>query len=87
MCAAALIGMHAAYLDAGSGASRAVAASIVRAARDVWSGPLMVGGGIRGAESVRSARDAGADIVVVGGVLEQQGGARMLGALTTAARA
>jgi heptaprenylglyceryl phosphate synthase len=47
----------------------------------------MVGGGIRGAESVRSARDAGADIVVVGGVLEQQGGARMLGALTTAARA
>jgi geranylgeranylglyceryl phosphate synthase family protein len=87
MCAAALIGMHAAYLDAGSGASRAVAASIVRAARDVWSGPLMVGGGIRGAESVRSARDAGADIVVVGGVLEQQGGARMLSALTTAARA
>jgi geranylgeranylglyceryl phosphate synthase family protein len=87
MCAAALIGMHAAYLDAGSGASRAVGAPTIRAARDVWSGPLMVGGGIRGAESVRSARDAGADIVVVGGVLEQQGGARVLGALTTAARA
>jgi phosphoglycerol geranylgeranyltransferase len=87
LCAAALIGMHAAYLDAGSGASRAVGASVIRAARDAWSGPLMVGGGIRGAESVRSARDAGADIIVIGGVLEQQGGARVLGALTTAARA
>jgi heptaprenylglyceryl phosphate synthase len=58
--AAALIGMHAAYLDAGSGASRAVGASIIR---------------------------AGADIVVIGGVLEPQGGARVLGALTMAARA
>jgi len=87
LCAAALIGMHAAYLDAGSGASRSVGASVIRAARDAWSGPLMVGGGIRGAESVRTARDAGADIVVIGGVLEQQGGARVLGAMTTAARA
>jgi phosphoglycerol geranylgeranyltransferase len=84
--AAALIGMHAAYLDAGSGASRAVGASIVRAARDVWSGPLLVGGGIRGADSVRVARDAGADIVVIGGALEE-GGTRVLGALTLAARA
>jgi len=85
--AAALIGMHAAYLDAGSGAARAVGTGIIRAARDVWNGPLMVGGGLRGADAVRSARDAGADIVVIGGMLEQQGGPRMLGALTVAARA
>lgn len=85
--AAALIGMHAAYLDAGSGAARAVAAGIIRAAREVWTGPLMVGGGIRGADSVRGARDAGADIVVIGGALEQQGGPRLLSALTVAARA
>ena len=84
--AAALIGMHAAYLDAGSGASRAVSASIVRAARAAWSGPLLVGGGIRGAESVRSARDAGADFVVIGGAFEE-GGARVVGALALAARA
>ena len=55
-------------------------------ARDAWSGPLLVGGGIRGAESVRAARDAGADIVVIGGAIEE-GGARVLGALTLAARA
>lgn len=84
--AAALIGMHAAYLDAGSGASRAVGAATIRAARAAWSGPLMVGGGIRGADSVRCARVAGADIIVIGGALEE-GGARVLGALTLAARA
>ena len=84
--AAALIGMHAAYLDAGSGAARAVSAAIIRRARAAWSGPLLVGGGIGGADSVRSARDAGADIVVVGGALEE-GGARVLSALTLAARA
>jgi putative glycerol-1-phosphate prenyltransferase len=83
--AAALIGMHAAYLDAGSGASRAVGASIIRAARDVWNGPLLVGGGIRSADAVRSARDSGADIVVIGGALEE-GGARVLGALALGAR-
>jgi phosphoglycerol geranylgeranyltransferase len=84
--AAALIGMHAAYLDAGSGASRAVSASMIRGARAAWAGPLLIGGGIRGADSVRAARDAGADIVVIGGALEVAG-ARVLGALATAARA
>jgi len=84
--AAALIGMHAAYLDAGSGASRAISAAIVRAARESWAGPLLVGGGIRGAESVRAARDAGADLIVVGGAFED-GGARVVGALALAARA
>jgi putative glycerol-1-phosphate prenyltransferase len=84
--AAALIGMHAAYLDAGSGASREVSAHVIRGARAAWSGPLLVGGGIRGADSVRAARDAGADIVVIGGALEV-GGARVLNALAVAARA
>ena len=85
--AAALIGMHAAYLDAGERRlARGERGSMVRGARAAWSGPLLVGGGIRGADSVRAARDAGADIVVIGGALEE-GGARVLGALTLAARA
>jgi len=84
--AAALIGMHAAYLDAGSGASRAVSAALVRAARDAWSGPLLVGGGIRGADGVRAARDAGADVVVVGSAFEDEG-ARVVRDLALAARA
>jgi heptaprenylglyceryl phosphate synthase len=68
-----LIGMQAVYLDAGSGASRAVSAALVRAARAATRGTLFVGGGVRNAAAVRSAREAGADYVVVGTVVERDG--------------
>jgi geranylgeranylglyceryl phosphate synthase family protein len=84
--AAALIGMQAAYLDAGSGAIRAVAASSITAARGATSGPLFVGGGIRTPEGVRIARDAGADFVVVGTLFEELG-PRLVSGLAHAARA
>jgi geranylgeranylglyceryl phosphate synthase family protein len=83
--AAALIGMRATYLEAGSGARRPVAPELVRAARGATSGPLFVGGGVRGAEAVRAARQAGADYVVVGTAVER-GGARAMGQLAAAAR-
>jgi geranylgeranylglyceryl phosphate synthase family protein len=84
--AAALIGMRAAYLDAGSGARRAVGPALVRAARGATSAPLLVGGGVRGADGVRAARDAGADFVVVGTLFER-GGERDVRELALAARA
>lgn len=71
--AASLIGMQAAYLDAGSGARRPVPADHVRAARAVMRGPLFVGGGVQLADQVRAARDAGADYVVVGTFVERAG--------------
>ena len=71
--AASLIGMRAAYLEAGSGAVRAVAPALVRAARAAMRGPLFVGGGVRAPADVRSARDAGADFVVVGTLFEREG--------------
>ena len=80
-----LIGMRAAYLEAGSGARIPVNPSLIRAARDATPGPLFVGGGIRTAEGVRLARDAGADFVVVGTLLEQS--ARDVRSLTSAAGA
>jgi geranylgeranylglyceryl phosphate synthase family protein len=83
--AGALLGMQATYLDAGSGAVRAVAPSLVRAARDAATGPLFVGGGVRTADGVRAARDAGADFVVVGTLFERDGAAGV-GALAVAAR-
>jgi putative glycerol-1-phosphate prenyltransferase len=83
--AAMLIGMSATYLDAGSGAERPVAPSLVRAARSATRGLLFVGGGVRDAESVRSARDAGADYVVVGTLIEREG-ARTVRELALAAR-
>jgi putative glycerol-1-phosphate prenyltransferase len=71
--AAMLIGMRAVYLDAGSGARMPVSASLISAARRHTPGILIVGGGVRDAASVRAARDAGADLVVVGTLLERHG--------------
>jgi geranylgeranylglyceryl phosphate synthase family protein len=83
--AGSLIGMRAAYLEAGSGAIRPVDPALVRAARDATSGLLFVGGGVRDAATVRAARQAGADYVVVGTFFER--GARDVRTLAHAARA
>ncbi|MGH7634629.1 MAG: geranylgeranylglyceryl/heptaprenylglyceryl phosphate synthase, partial [Gemmatimonadaceae bacterium] len=83
--AAMLLGMRATYLEAGSGATRAISPILVRAARDQARGPLFVGGGIRTPDDVRRARDAGADFVVVGTLFEEDG-ARAITALAGAAR-
>ena len=70
--AAMLIGMQAVYLDTGSGARRPVAPELVGAARKATGGLLFIGGGIRSPDSVRAARSAGADYVVVGTHFERQ---------------
>lgn len=84
--AAAMIGMRATYLDAGSGAAHPIAPALVAAARGANGGPLLVGGGIRNGDAVRAARDAGADFVVVGTLLER-GGPAAVRELALAARA
>jgi len=66
-----LMGIHATYLEAGSGAVNAVSTGVIRAARDATNGPLIVGGGIVTAARARDARDAGADYVVVGSLFER----------------
>jgi phosphoglycerol geranylgeranyltransferase len=71
--AAQMIGMAAVYLDAGSGAVTPIAPAIVRAVRRAVALPLIVGGGLRTADAVRAARAAGADFVVVGTAIEQDG--------------
>ena len=81
-----LVGMSATYLDAGSGARRPVSPVLIRAARAATRGPLFVGGGVRTADAVRAARDAGADFVVVGTLLERKG-APAVRELALAARA
>jgi geranylgeranylglyceryl phosphate synthase family protein len=84
--AAMLIGMRAVYLDAGSGARVAVPPPLVRAARSAADGLLFVGGGVRDAAAVRDAREAGADYVVVGSLVERDG-ARVVRELALAAGA
>jgi putative glycerol-1-phosphate prenyltransferase len=66
-----LMGMHATYLEAGSGAVRPATATVIRLAREAPDGPLIVGGGITTADAARDARAAGADYVVVGTLFER----------------
>ncbi len=81
--AGSMIGMGAVYLDAGSGASHPVAPALIRAVRGAVKVPVFVGGGIRTAEQVRAALDAGADFAVVGNAIEADGA----GAVPALARA
>ncbi|MCG8580327.1 MAG: geranylgeranylglyceryl/heptaprenylglyceryl phosphate synthase [Bacteroidales bacterium] len=65
------LGMKLIYMDAGSGAKNPVSEEMIQAVKSSLDIPLMIGGGIRSVEAVGKACKAGADIVVVGNVLEQ----------------
>jgi phosphoglycerol geranylgeranyltransferase len=69
--AAELLGMRMVYLEAGSGALRPVPSEMINHVAASLSLPLIVGGGIKTVEDLQKAYDAGADIVVVGNILEQ----------------
>ncbi|HUQ81973.1 MAG TPA: geranylgeranylglyceryl/heptaprenylglyceryl phosphate synthase [Gemmatimonadaceae bacterium] len=81
-----LMGLHATYLEAGSGAAQPVQQRVIEAARAATRGPLLVGGGISTPNAARAARDAGADYVVIGTLFEQRPAAS-IEALAVAARA
>ncbi len=66
-----MLGMQMVYLEAGSGADRPVPPEMISAVKKSISVPLIVGGGIRTPEAARAAREAGADIIITGTLLEQ----------------
>lgn len=68
--AAQYFGMRFLYLEAGSGANGKVSETMVAAVRKVYEGTLIVGGGIRNAEDAKRVASAGADIIVIGTMLE-----------------
>lgn len=57
------------YLDAGSGAQRAISSSMIEQVKSIGS-PLIVGGGIRSIEELERCHVAGANIVVIGNAIE-----------------
>lgn len=66
-----MFGMSLFYLEAGSGADKPVPPEMISAVKKAISIPLIVGGGIRTPEAAQAAREAGADIIVTGTLLEQ----------------
>ncbi|WP_066222026.1 geranylgeranylglyceryl/heptaprenylglyceryl phosphate synthase [Formosa haliotis] len=65
-----LLGMKMMYLEAGSGAKNPVPTEIIKAVSNDLSIPLIVGGGLKSKEQMKAAFKAGANIVVIGTVLE-----------------
>ncbi len=70
---AEFMGMDYVYLEAGNGAAQPVPAGMIRAVKREVSIPLIVGGGIRTAIDARRVRQAGADIIVTGTIIENAG--------------
>ncbi|MCI5776887.1 MAG: geranylgeranylglyceryl/heptaprenylglyceryl phosphate synthase [Bacteroidales bacterium] len=69
--AAQQLGMSAIYLEAGSGAINPVSNEIISQVRNATRLPLFVGGGLQNADELDRVFQAGADIAVVGTLIER----------------
>lgn len=76
--AAQYMGMKLVYLEAGSGALQSVPEEMIRTVKKYVEIPVIVGGGIRDAETAEKKLAAGADIIVTGNVLKQKDGSRIM---------
>ncbi len=66
-----MLGMKLIYMDAGSGARKAISEEMIAAVARHIDVPLIVGGGIRDAEKAYLNCKAGADLIVVGNAVEK----------------
>jgi phosphoglycerol geranylgeranyltransferase len=69
--AAQYLGMRFVYLEGGSGAKDPVPNEMIRMVKSTVQVPLVVGGGIKTGEQMKSVVNAGADVVVTGNVTEE----------------
>jgi phosphoglycerol geranylgeranyltransferase len=71
--AAQYLGMRTLYLEAGSGAGEPIPSGTIQTVRKAYNGILIVGGGITTPERAARATKAGADILVIGNLLQTPG--------------
>ncbi len=69
-----MLGMKLIYMDAGSGAKKAISESMIQSVASCIEVPLIVGGGITTAEKAYLNCKAGADVIVVGNAIEKDAG-------------
>ena len=69
--AAQYLGMRFVYLEAGSGVQKNISPEMVSSVRKYFDGLLIVGGGIKDPVVAKELTDAGADILVIGTLIEQ----------------
>lgn len=65
-----LQGKKVLYLDAGSGAKNPVPENVIRELNKLGQA-IIIGGGIRSIDQLRSIRDAGANVIVIGNKVEE----------------
>ena len=65
-----LLGMQLIYLEAGSGVKEPIGHDIISSVKREIKIPLIVGGGIRKIDQLKSAYNSGADMVVIGTAFE-----------------
>jgi putative glycerol-1-phosphate prenyltransferase len=66
-----MLGMKVIYMDAGSGAKRAITESMIQSVAQQIEAPLIVGGGITNPEKAYLNCKAGADVIVIGNAIEK----------------
>jgi phosphoglycerol geranylgeranyltransferase len=76
--AAKYLGMRTLYLEAGSGAGEPIPQETIRMVKKIYDGILIVGGGITTPEAAGKAAKGGADVLVVGNLLQSSGFERTL---------
>ena len=66
-----MLGLKLIYMDAGSGADKNIRLSMISKVRKNIQIPLIIGGGIRDAQTAIDICNAGADVIVVGNAIEK----------------
>lgn len=66
-----MLGMKLIYMDAGSGAKRAISESMIESVSKVIEATLVIGGGIKDPEKAYLNCKAGADVIVIGNAIEK----------------
>lgn len=66
-----MLGMKLIYMDAGSGAKKAITETMIQKVASCIDVPLIIGGGITTAEKAYLNCKAGADVIVVGNAIEK----------------
>lgn len=66
-----LMGMQCIYMDAGSGADHSISETMVNKVQTNVQLPLIIGGGIRSAQTALNLYRAGADVLVIGNGVEE----------------
>lgn len=66
-----MLGLQLIFMDAGSGASRPINTEMIKNVKTNIHIPLIIGGGINSLKKAKDAYDAGADMIVIGNLIEE----------------